>query len=91
MLKEKVGRIIKSKVRPYLLSHGGDLEVLDFKDGIARINLLGQCKHCISSDNTVKKVIEKILIEELPEIKKVVVENQTNKELLDEAKKILNK
>ncbi|MFO7886787.1 MAG: NifU family protein [Eubacteriales bacterium] len=91
MIKKKINEVIDEKIRPYLAKHGGDLEVAHVKNGVVEINLLGQCKHCLSSDDTVKEVIEAALIKEIPEIKKVKVENQVNEELLNEARKILNK
>ena len=91
MINKKINKVIDEEIRPFLLKHGGDLEVANVEKGVVEINLLGQCKHCLSSDDTVKELIEAALIKEIPEIKKVKVENQISEELLNEARKILNK
>lgn len=91
MLKENVEKVVESKVRPYLQSHDGDLEILSVEDGVVKIRLLGQCKNCISAKHTVEDVVETTLKKEIPEIEKVIVENYTSEEILDFARKILNK
>src|SRR5262245_52774113 len=42
------------KVRPYLRSHGGDVELLDVAHGIVRLRLAGSCNGCPSSTATLK-------------------------------------
>ena len=37
---------VLDKIRPYLYSEGGDLEFVDFKDGIVYIRMLGACNGC---------------------------------------------
>ena len=58
-------KVIK-KLRPYLNQDGGDLEYVDFKDGIVYIKLLGACIGCSSSDDTIKNSIEVMMLEEVP-------------------------
>lgn len=58
-------KVIK-KLRPYLNQDGGDLEYVDFKDGIVYIKLLGACIGCASSDDTIKNSIEVMMLEEVP-------------------------
>jgi len=46
-------------VRPYLGSHGGDVELLDVTDaGVVRLRLLGSCNGCASSSVTLKLAVE---------------------------------
>src|ERR687883_1774824 len=45
-------------VRPYLGSHGGDVELLAVEDGIARVRLGGTCNGCPSSTATLRHAIE---------------------------------
>jgi hypothetical protein len=40
-----------ASVRPYLESHGGNVELLGVADGVARISLVGHCKTCPASDS----------------------------------------
>ena len=45
---------------------GGDLDFVDFRDGIVYIKLLGACIGCSSSDDTIKNSIEVMMLEEVP-------------------------
>lgn len=90
-MKEKILEVIDKKIRPYLRSHKGDVELLDIEDGVVRIRLLGQCSGCISADYTVKDVIETFLKEKIPQIKKVELVNCMSEETLDMARKILGR
>jgi Fe-S cluster biogenesis protein NfuA/nitrite reductase/ring-hydroxylating ferredoxin subunit len=55
-------------VRPYLESHGGDVELLGIDDGIARLRLQGSCKGCPSSAATLKLAIEEAIHEAAPDV-----------------------
>jgi len=39
-----------AEVRPYLHSHGGDMEVVHLEDGVVRLKLHGSCDGCTASD-----------------------------------------
>lgn len=62
---KEVKKVIR-KLRPYLNQDGGDLEFVDFKDGVVYIKLLGACMGCSSSDDTIKNSIEAMLLEGVP-------------------------
>lgn len=89
MIKE-IEKVIDSEIRPYLRQHYGDIELLNVKDGIVEIKLVGQCSGCPSAKYTVEDVIESNLKEKIPEIKKVVLVNEVSQELLNMAREILN-
>ena len=40
------------KVRPYLDSHGGNVELLSVNDGVVKLRMEGSCKSCPSSSMT---------------------------------------
>ncbi len=63
-------------VRPYLESHGGDVELLDIlpDEGIVRVRLLGSCDGCPSSSVTLKLSVEQAIHEAAPEIINIVVD-----------------
>jgi len=71
MLREQVEKAIKI-IKPALRADGGDLELIDVKDGIVTVKLLGACAGCPSSQMTLKMGIERRLKEEVPEIKEVI-------------------
>ncbi len=59
------------RVRPFLQRDGGDCELVDVEDGIVKLRLLGACHGCPSSTITLKAGIERLLLEEIPEITEV--------------------
>lgn len=88
---EELMKVIDEDIRPILLDHYGDIEVISFEDGIFRFRLLGQCSGCPSAKFTVEDVIEGPLKEKIPEVKEVILENAVSEELLDMARNILGK
>jgi Fe-S cluster biogenesis protein NfuA len=58
-------------VRPYLGSHGGDVELLSIEDGVARLRLNGTCDGCPSSAVTLKHSIETAILRAAPELDRV--------------------
>lgn len=70
------GRILRALdgVRPYLGSHGGDVQLLGIEDGVVRLRLEGSCHGCPSSSITMKLAIEKAIEEVAPEIVRIEVE-----------------
>ncbi|HZC43347.1 MAG TPA: NifU family protein [Acidobacteriaceae bacterium] len=63
------------KVRPYLRSHAGDVELVNVADGVVRLKLLGSCGGCPSSSVTLKTAVEEALFEAAPDIEKIVAES----------------
>jgi Fe-S cluster biogenesis protein NfuA/nitrite reductase/ring-hydroxylating ferredoxin subunit len=58
-------------VRPYLGSHGGDVELVGVEDGVARVRLQGSCDGCPASAMTLKLAIEDAVLEAAPEVERV--------------------
>jgi Fe-S cluster biogenesis protein NfuA/nitrite reductase/ring-hydroxylating ferredoxin subunit len=56
------------KVRPYMESHGGNVELLSLEDGIARIRLEGSCSDCKASSVTLELAIKQALEEAAPDL-----------------------
>ncbi len=59
------------KVRPYLNSHEGDIEILGISEGVVHLRLAGSCHGCPSSLATVKLTVENAILEAAPEISEV--------------------
>jgi Fe-S cluster biogenesis protein NfuA len=70
-MKEKVQAAL-DKIRPALQADGGDVELVDVKDGIVKVKLTGHCGGCPMSQITLKRGIERVLKEQVPEVKEVV-------------------
>ena len=61
-------------VRPYLGSHGGDVELLGVENGVARVRLEGTCNGCPSSTVTLRNAIEEAIMGAAPELERVEAE-----------------
>jgi len=72
-LEERVGAAL-DRVRPYLASHGGDVELVGLADGVARLRLQGSCHGCAASASTLELAIERALEEEAPDLVGLEVE-----------------
>lgn len=72
---EKIKEII-DKLRPFLISDGGNIEFVKYEDGIVYIKMLGACAGCAIIDTTLKDGVECAIKEEVPTVKEVI--NITN-------------
>lgn len=87
----KIEQVLDEYVRPKLAAHYGNVKVINFNDGILEIKLEGQCGNCPSARSTVDDIIEGELKEHVSEVKKVVLIEGVSDDLIDFAKKLLNK
>ena len=69
-MKEKIQKVI-DKLRPMLQADGGDVECVDVEDGIVKVRLQGACAGCPMSQMTLKNGIERMMKQEIPEVKAV--------------------
>jgi Fe-S cluster biogenesis protein NfuA len=56
------------RVRPYLNSHGGNVDLIEVSEGVVRLRLVGSCNGCPSSSVTLKTAIEKAIHEAAPDV-----------------------
>ncbi|MBI2287429.1 MAG: NifU family protein [Chloroflexi bacterium] len=70
-MKEKIEEVL-GKIRPMLERDGGNVELVDEKNGTVKVRLTGACGGCPMSTMTLKMGIEQILKDEIPEVKEVV-------------------
>jgi Fe-S cluster biogenesis protein NfuA/nitrite reductase/ring-hydroxylating ferredoxin subunit len=61
-------------VRPYMESHGGNVELLSLEAGVARIHLQGSCSDCSASSVTLELAIKQALEQEAPDLVGLEVE-----------------
>ncbi len=59
------------KIRPSLQADGGDVEFVAVEDGVVKLRLKGACAGCPMSQLTIKNGIERLLKQEIPEVKSV--------------------
>jgi Fe-S cluster biogenesis protein NfuA len=70
-MKEKVEAVL-DKIRPMLQADGGDVELVEVDEGgVVKVRLQGACAGCPMSQMTLKNGIERLLKQEIPEVKSV--------------------
>jgi len=64
---------VLDKIRPAIQADGGDVELINIReDGVVEVRLQGACKGCPMSTLTLKAGIERVVKEEIPEVKEVI-------------------
>lgn len=69
--EEKIISII-DKLRPFLISEGGNIEFVKYEDNVVYVRFAGACANCSMLDFTLKEGIESAIISEIPEVKQVI-------------------
>ncbi|HSP20630.1 MAG TPA: NifU family protein [Myxococcaceae bacterium] len=77
-LEERVLEALDT-VRPYMESHGGNVELVELRDGVARLALQGSCNGCAASRATLETAIEQALDEHAPDLARLEVEGVTER------------
>lgn len=70
-MKEKIEAAL-TRIRPALQADGGDVQLIDVKEGVVKVRLTGACGGCPMATMTLRNGIERILRAEVPEVKEVV-------------------
>jgi Fe-S cluster biogenesis protein NfuA len=69
-LEDRVTGALDS-VRPYLVAHGGGVELLGVADGVVRLRLEGACNGCPSSAVTLKSAVEEAVMKAAPDVERI--------------------
>jgi Fe-S cluster biogenesis protein NfuA/nitrite reductase/ring-hydroxylating ferredoxin subunit len=78
-IEERVAQALDT-VRPYMESHGGNVELLGIEDGIAKLRLEGSCKSCRASSSTLELAVRQALEEAAPDLLGMDVEGVVEEE-----------
>lgn len=72
-IHDRVEKVLE-KIRPYIQADGGDISLVavDESAGVVKVSLHGACGSCPSSTATLKGGVERMIRQEIPEIKEVV-------------------
>ena len=73
VMRDKVEEVL-NKIRPSLMLDGGNVELIAVNDGVVKVRLTGACSGCPMATLTLKMGIERILKQEVPEVKEVVAD-----------------
>ncbi len=70
-LEIRVNKVLEN-VRPYLKIDGGDVELIRVReDGIVELKFLGNCDTCALKPMTLRAGIERAIMHEISEIKRI--------------------
>jgi len=69
-IKKRIRKAIE-EIRPNLQADGGDIELVDVKDGVVKVRLKGACAGCPMSAMTMQWGVENFLKKKIPEVTKV--------------------
>jgi len=72
-LESRVRQALES-VRPFLHTHGGEVELVGIESGVVRLRMQGSCKGCPSSEDTLKNRIEEAIVAAAPDATAIEVE-----------------
>ena len=89
-MEQKILAVLKDKINPILETHRGHAELVKVEKGIVTVRLEGACACCPDAGVTFETVINRILREEVPSVKQVVLDQTQEEEWLQIAKKILH-
>jgi len=70
-MEEQIKKSLE-KIRPILQRDGGDVEFVAFEDGVVKVRMQGACGGCPGALMTIKMIIERTLVEDVPGVKEVV-------------------
>lgn len=88
-IPERIEAAVDSDVRPYLHSHGGDLELVSYSNGVLAVKLRGACSGCPGADLSTREYIELALRQSLPELQSVELDLGVSEDLLRAARQLL--
>ena len=88
-IASEVEAVLDEFVRPYLATHGGDLQVAGVEGGVVFFHLTGRCAGCAAADQTSEELINRELTTRVPGIKKAVLANGISPELLEQTLALL--
>lgn len=71
IVEERIIKLI-DKIRPFIISDGGNIDFIKYENNIVYVKLSGACAECDMIDSTLNNGIEEILKNEIPEIKDVI-------------------
>ena len=66
-MEDRIKAVLET-IRPALQADGGDVEFIDFNEGVVTVRMMGACGNCPMALMTLKQGIEKRMKAEIPEV-----------------------
>ncbi len=70
-MKDQIEHIITKEIAPNLQADGGNIELIDVKDGVVKVKLTGSCAGCPMSKMTLQWGVERVLKQKVPGVVRV--------------------
>ncbi len=90
-MEDQIKKVLKDKVDPVLAAHYGGAVLTRLEDGVAYVRLTGACASCPSAQMTIEDVVKETVMGNVEGLSDVVLDTSVSEDLLDMARKILNK
>jgi Fe-S cluster biogenesis protein NfuA len=90
-VESEIRRVLEEKVNPILAEHYGAAELSGYEDGVVYVRLTGACSACPSAQFTIEDVVRAEVKAALPEVDDVALDMGVSDDMIDFAKRILNK
>jgi Fe-S cluster biogenesis protein NfuA len=90
-VEAEIRKILEEKVNPLLAGHHGAAELTGYEDGVAYVRLTGACSACPSAQFTMEDVVRAEVKAALPDVADVTLDTSVSDDIIDFAKRILNK
>ncbi|HCU59111.1 MAG TPA: hypothetical protein DIC64_03930 [Alphaproteobacteria bacterium] len=73
---DAISALIESRIRPYLVRDGGNIEPISFTNGVLKVRLNGRCHGCPHAAQTLKNTVETIIKKYIPSVQRVQKEDE---------------
>lgn len=92
-LETIIKQILEEQVSPELALHGGSVSFIsvDAAGEIVKVSFNGACKTCPSAQMTLENIVTEQLRKAVPNLKEVILVNETHQDMLDFAKQLMKK
>ena len=90
-MEKEIIKVLKENVDQILAEHYGGAVLTKLEDNVAYVRLTGACATCPAAHETIEDVVKAAVLGNVEGVEDVVLDDSVSDELLDIAKKILNK
>jgi len=90
-MQEEIKKVLRENVNPILAQHNGAAEFSAYEEGVVYVRMSGSCGTCPSAQSTLEDIVKAELTDKLPTIQDVRIDMSVSDDLIEMAKKILNK
>ena len=71
-LADRVKQVIEMQVNPAIASHGGSVTLVEVRDDVVYLEMMGGCQGCGMAAVTLAQGIRRIIMENVPDVKDIV-------------------